>query len=91
MPIYRLTPSDLTSPLWTASNYAGIAVIRAPTERDARQAAMQGFGRAVPGMPWHANPWRQLALVVCEVLVDSGYPETGPTAILEPAGYTSWS
>jgi hypothetical protein len=91
MPIYRLTPRDVTAPLWAASNYVGPAVIRATTEREARQAAMQGFGKALPGMPWHTNPWRQLSLVTCEQWVDSGYPETGPTAILEPAGYTSWS
>ena len=90
MPIWRLTPTDLTSPLWAASNYVGVAVIRADTEREARQAAMQGFGKEIPGIPWHAHPWRQLALVVCEELVDSGYPETGPTEILEPAGYTAW-
>jgi len=90
MPIWRLTPIDLASPLWTASNYTGIAVIRAATERDARQAAVQGFGKELPSIPWHTHPWYQLALVACEELIDSGYPETGPTVILEPAEYTSW-
>jgi hypothetical protein len=90
MPIWRLTPIDLSSPLWTVSNYTGIAVIRAATEREARQAAMQAFGKEVAGIPWHAHPWRQLALVACEELRDSGYPGTGPTTILEPVKYTSW-
>ena len=90
MPIWRLTPRDLASPLWAASNYTGIAVIRAATERDARQAAVQGFGKELPGISWHTHPWYQLTLVACEELSDSGYPETGPTAILEPAEYTSW-
>ena len=90
MPIWRLTPIDLTSPLWAASQHTTRAVIRAATERDARQAAMQGFGREVPDIPWHANPWCQLALVVCEPFPASGYLETGPTAILEPPGYFCW-
>jgi hypothetical protein len=90
MPIWRLTPTDLNSPLWAASNYHGIAVIRATTERDARQAAVQGFGKELPGIHWHAHPWYQLALVACEELLNSGYPENGPTAILEPAEYSSW-
>jgi hypothetical protein len=90
MPIYRLTPTDLTSPAWAASNYAGPAVIRAPTEREARQAAVQAFGKETLGIPWHAHPWRHLALVACEELRHAGYPETGRTAILEPAEYRSW-
>ena len=91
MPIYRLTPIDLNSPAWAASNYTGLAVIRAPTERAARQAAVQGFGKEHPEIPWHANPWWQLALVTCEAWVDSGYPETGPTAIVAPEDYTAWT
>jgi hypothetical protein len=90
MPIWRLTPLDLTSPCWAASQYAGVAIIRAATEREARQAAMQAFGREVPDIPWHANPWRQLVLVACARLDASGYPETGPPAILEPQGYSCW-
>ena len=90
MPIWRLIPIDLTSPCWAASQHSGIAIIRAATELEARQAAMQGFGREVAGIPWHANPWRQLTLVACERLEQSGYPEMGPAAILEPPGYTCW-
>jgi hypothetical protein len=90
MPIWRLTPRDLTSPCWAASQHTRIAIIRAATEREARQAAMQGFGREVPDIPWHANPWRQLTLVTCECLEQSAYPDTGRTAILEPPGYTCW-
>ena len=90
MALWRLTPQNLTSPLWAASQHTSIAVIRAATEREARQAAMQAFGREVPGIPWHANPWRQLALVVCEPLREAGDAETGPPAILEPQGYSCW-
>ena len=81
MPIWQLTPRDPTVPEWAVSNYVGRAVIRAATERDARQAAVQAFGKARTGIPWHAHPWRQLALVQCEELPTSGYPATGQTAI----------
>jgi len=67
------------------SGTKAIAVIRAATERDARQAVGQEFGQELPGIAWHTHPWYQLALVTCEELIDSGYPEAGPTAILEPA------
>ena len=90
MPIWRLTPHHVTSPCWAASQHTGMAIIRAATEREAREAAMQAFGRAVPSIPWHANPWRQLTLVTCERLDASGYPETGPPAILAPQGYSCW-
>ena len=90
MPIWRLTPLDLTSPLWAASQHTGSAIIRAANEREARYAAMQAFGREVPEIPWHANPWRQLALVACERLDASGYPESGPPAILAPQGFSCW-
>jgi hypothetical protein len=90
MPIWRLIPLDLTSPLWAASQHIDIAIIRAATAREARYAAMQAFGRVVPDIPWHANPSRQLALVACEQPDASGYPESGPPAILEPLGYSCW-
>jgi hypothetical protein len=90
MPIWQLTPLDHTAPEWVASNYVGRAVIQAATERDARQAAVQAFGKETPGVPWHTHPWRQLALVRCEELPASGYPTTGRTEILEPAEYTCW-
>ena len=90
MPIWQLTPLDHTAPEWVASNYVGRAVIRAATELDARQAAVQAFGKETPGVPWHAHPWRQLALVQCEECPAARYPATGHTAILEPEGYTSW-
>jgi hypothetical protein len=90
MPIWQLTPLDHTAPEWVASNYVGRAVIQAATERDARQAAVQAFGKETPGVPWHTHPWRQLALVRCEELPASDYPATGRTEILEPAEYTCW-
>ncbi len=90
MPIWQLIPLDPTAPAWVASNYVGRVVIRAPTEREARQAAVQAFGKETPGVPWHAHPWNRLALVQCDELHQSGYPPLGRTAVLEPAGYSSW-
>ena len=90
MSIWQLTPRDPTVPAWAASNDVGRAVMRAATERDARQAAVQAFGKAHAGVPWHAHPWRQLARVQCEALPTSGSPATGRTAMLEPAAFPCW-
>jgi hypothetical protein len=48
--------------------------------REARHGALGG------AMPWSDNPWRDPALVTCEQVGNAGYPETGPTENLEPAG-----
>lgn len=52
--------------------------------REARHGTLDG------GMPWSDNPWRDPALVTCEQVGNSGYPETGPTEVLEPAVGTPW-
>jgi hypothetical protein len=90
MPIYRLTPKDPASPVWEASEHKDIAVIRAPTEQQARNQAMRWFGKQSPELPLSSNPWRQATHVSCEQLFDSGYPDTGGIEILEPEGYTPW-
>ena len=52
--------------------------------RKARHGTLGG------GMPWSDNPWRDPALVTCEQVGNSGYSETEPTEVLEPAVGTPW-
>ncbi len=52
--------------------------------REACHGALSG------AIPWRDNLWRDPALVTCEQVGNSGYPETGPMEILEPAGGIPW-
>src|SRR5215475_10011345 len=69
---------------------------RGPEKNGHDHGASAGNCREAPpgtldgGMPWSDNPWRDPALVTCEQVGNSGYPETGPTEILEPAVGTPW-
>jgi hypothetical protein len=88
MPIYQLTPKDPASPVWEASEHKDIAVIRAPTEKQARDKAgaawVKPYGKSLN------SPWLHLEHVTCEQMFDSGYLDTGEIEILEPEGYTPW-
>jgi len=60
MPIWRLTPLDLADPSWEASSHRGMAIVRAPTERLAREEAQKVFGVKTgftPGGGVKAPPW----------------------------------
>ena len=50
-------------------------MVRAMTENIARREAMVWFHDQRGGMPWRGNSWRDLALVTCEQVGNSGYPE----------------
>ena len=43
MPVWKLTPTDLSDPNWEASSHRGMAVVRAPDEAAARAAAAEAF------------------------------------------------
>ncbi len=43
MPVWKLTPTDLSDPNWEASSHRGLAVMRAPDEAGARAAAAEAF------------------------------------------------
>ena len=89
--IWRLSPVDPDSLNWKASIYCGQLIIRAPSERRARQIASLALViavRRIPGQQTISNPWNRLVgEATCERLLDSGYEDEGPDAILSPEQY----
>ena len=86
MYIWKLTPIDSNDPCWWASEYTGVAVIRAPSEERARQIATRAFKKAAHqklGDPLPVSPWNKDHLVQCHKEPD----EDGPESIMEPEGY----
>lgn len=91
MPIYRLTPTNLSDPNWRASTYRDVIVVRAKSEDQARSLAAGAFDTTlVPSSPHRsvATPlWRLPHAVRVEVIEDLRYRTEGPNGILEPWGY----
>lgn len=88
MPIWKLTPVDLSDPNWEASSHRGIAIVRARDEADARTAAAQAFDvktRFTPRETQRIPPWKRAALVAVERIEDERYDAEGPAAVLEPS------
>ena len=59
MRIWKLTPTDLTDPIWKKWSPEPI-IVRAESETEARQWAQLKTAKylpAVPGMPITLNPW----------------------------------
>jgi hypothetical protein len=87
MPVWKLTPTDLSDPNWEASSHRGMAVVRAPDEAAARAAATEAFDvptRFPPTGGAKFPPWHSPALVKAERIVDPRYAAEGPTEILDP-------
>lgn len=89
--IWRLSPIDPNSINWKASIYCGDLIIRAPSERRARQIAYLALGIATSrtlGQKIISNPWNRLVgEATCDRLDDSNYKTDGPEAILFPEEY----
>lgn len=90
MPIWKLTPSNITSPHWNCSTYKDPITVRAPSEDEARQRATLVFGigrMAVLGDDSPLPPWELSDLATCSRVDNSGFDETGATAVLSPPHY----
>lgn len=89
--IWRLSPVDPESLNWKASIYCGELLIRASSERRARQIASLALGIAtsrVPGQQTITNPWNRLVGEATGERVDkSEHKNEGPEAILFPEEY----
>jgi hypothetical protein len=87
MPVWKLTPTDLSDPNWEASSHRGMAVVRAPDEAAARAAAAEAFDvptRFPPTGGAKFPPWRSPALVKAERIDNPRYEPDGPIEILDP-------
>jgi hypothetical protein len=78
MPIYRVTLKEPTTP------HAPF-LIRAPLARVAQRTALCLLQGSLPKAAQATTPNLDPDLTTCVQVHDSGYPETGPLEILEPA------
>ena len=87
MAVWKLKPIDPNHRDWEASTYRKEVVIRAESEKRARQVATSAFGIAtevIPGEKIQTNPWSQPALVSVVEVKNGSYPGTGKEEILGP-------
>lgn len=92
MPLWKLHPLDLQDPCWQASSHRDLAIVRAPDEQRAREAAQRAFG-VKSGFPLRggvrgeiiAPPWMRPSLVSIEMIKDSRFEAEGPDAVLVPS------
>ena len=81
MPVWQLTPIDLSDPNWEASAHRGVAVVRAPDETAARVAAAEAFDvptRFPPRGGAKFPPWHSPALVEARRTDNPRYEFRGP-------------
>jgi len=87
MKIWQLTPTDDPATDWRASNSRGHAIVRASSERRARQAAHIAFAVATTrelGAAISSCPWTDPIRVRCTELTTGEWPSEGRTEILVP-------
>jgi hypothetical protein len=88
VPIWKLTPLDLSDPNWEASSHRGIAIVRARDQADARATAAKAFDvktRFSPRKGQGLPPWKRANLVKVEPIDDKRYEADGPATVLEPS------
>jgi hypothetical protein len=80
----RLIPVDLQAAAWQATIYKGAVVVRAVSERQARELACMDFSDAsLPVATLVDPPWAQPAVVRAEPLDDPRFAASGDPEILE--------
>ncbi len=85
--IWRLSPIDLADPNWEASSHRAAAIIRAASEKAAREVAQKAFG--VKTRFNHSGPvitpWKRAEMVRAERIHDERYDPDGPPEVLSPS------
>jgi osmotically-inducible protein OsmY len=86
MPIWQLSPVDLSDPNWEASSHRGTVIVRAPDEKTAREAAQSAFGVATrfKHHPRLIAPWTRAKLVHASHIEDQRFDPEGPSGVLVP-------
>lgn len=87
MPIWRLSPINLSDPNWEASSHRGAAVVRAASEEAARDMAQNAFGVKTRFQHTGAavTPWKRAELVRAEPIQDDRFDPKGPAGVLLPS------
>ena len=87
MPLWKLTPTDLTDRNWESSSHVGEVIVRADSENRAREIVAKAYeveGDSLPkGEPLY-SPWKNIHLVTCLRLETSDLPLHGDERILMP-------
>jgi len=88
MKVFRLIPTDTKDPCWQASTHMGTVVVRADTERDARDMTAFAFKVEKKSHTLERllteGPWQREEIVACVVAIDPNYSLAGPEEILSP-------
>ena len=88
MPLWKLTPVDVTDRNWAASTFNDEVVVRAADEASARRLAARAFGiatRHTPGEEVRIVPWDYRGLVTAaRVDATADYDEDGPDGVVFP-------
>ena len=88
MPLFRLSPVDLSDPNWEASSHRAAAIVRARDESAARTIAAEAFDVKTGFRPRHGlvvPPWRRPELVHVEQIEDARWEAGGPDEVLYPS------
>jgi hypothetical protein len=88
MPLFKLSPVDLTDPNWEASSHRAAAIVRARDENAARGIAAEAFDVRTGFRPGHGlrvPPWRRHELVHVEKIKDARWEVDGPDEVLYPS------
>jgi hypothetical protein len=81
MPIWKLTPTNLSDPAWGASKHCGDAIVRAASEGAARRISACAFQTTPDGA---RSPWADASLVSAEEAPGLGYDPQGRSEVLAP-------
>ena len=77
MPVWKLTPTDLSDPAWSASKHRGGAIVRAASEGAARRISAAAFQSS------EGAPWTHPVLVKAEEVQDPQYDPKGRSEVLD--------
>jgi len=86
MAIWKLEPTEVSSPDWEASTYTKKVFVRAESEKKARDICAGAFLAATKvkfGNKIAINPW-QSSFVSAVTVQDSGYQDEGKEEVVGP-------
>ena len=87
MPLWKLTPTDLTDRNWETSSHTEEVIVRARSEQRAREIVTKAYlvkdDTLAEGEPLY-SPWGNIHLVTCARFETKDFPLLGAESILMP-------